>query len=417
MAIHVPTFGGYEVEDAPDGIGNTPRGTTCPFVEHRLLEVAVSGTTSLRIRIGFIANQPARLGYRVSGSTGPYQYTGGELSSNFGAVGNEHLQLISGLTAGTSYEIVSQTTLDNAVTWVDVSCPTIFTTDSIMTSGDNIPPESIDAFWNSLGYEREWGDTPKAADVGMRFDDYIETPHWSNGNSPTFSSNDSDNLIQLAPDGTPAICSTIFAPPSATRSLSVHGRQFGNDGLQKRSVVMYHEFYTDTPENGGVSNPLARPGGMYMLFGHHIFSRVGSTANSAGSNYQSGASSFRISIGNSSQYFIWSYIKQFDTTGTGRSFFGNPVVALFNQGINENVYNRWVPMALEVVLNDPNQNNGELRMYVDGVLIHEQLNLEIREFSDQYLKGFGLYHEVTGGNNLPADETLYSRNNIVYSKD
>jgi|GEM_PF-3496321 len=136
-----------------NGIFSTvPKEVACQddnrYVTSTVLDLTSS---SIKLQVELAQDLPLRLCYYPATDSTQLQYGICEARAQFGTLGNEHIQTISGLADSTEYFVVIQTSQDvgnnssdcPTMTWENISCPIAFTT----LSGSTPPTEPPAGNW------------------------------------------------------------------------------------------------------------------------------------------------------------------------------------------------------------------------------------------------------------------------------
>lgn len=387
------------------------------------LPTAVRTTNSLRINwtLTEVATGQVRYGTYAGNLD---QLTTKETSYNF----ESHSQLISGLTSNTEYffqvfgefqdltpyesQIYSATTL--------ISAPT----------GDNAASTDNDAHWIGLGYTREWGDTPKAADIGMPITQYFNTDHWKNTANGGPGSNllynieraSTPNLIAACPlDGSPSIRSYI--PFGESDGILTQGVQLGDAGMVADSVVYSMQLYSPPEDQSGVIHPNPDGnGGMYPLIPVCAWSPPGVRRSPGGGTYFTDAVSFRSPWSASNAFYIYAYIEH-RRLFWEQHFIDNPDSTLRINGasyVTQQRFNairdNWVLIEMVVNREEPfGASNGSLELRINGNSVGSWSGINMFGVDNMRPKGFGLFHQHYRSNTTPG-ETFYAKDMKIYVK-
>lgn len=392
--------------------------------EHRSFSISDITATSFTASFEFDENRYGRTHYRLKSKPDQSFYTRADMTGKWGAVGNGHKQPVSGLIPGEVYLVNSQTTHDNGRTWRDVS-PVEEVSLLVPNVNNTAPLHEMDKHWLSLGYSPVFAPALDAADLNKTARQYFEEDEWTLGhrnwrNSHIYKTPESDNTehnkIVLDPiDKQPAIRCVIRR--GHTRGMAVTSNQFGDDGLQKRCIVITHEYMTpnghhkiihpDPPDHRS-------PSGMYKGSGHFPFTRQGNQQLSGGGTLFDGAHSIRSALSPDGRFMFWAYIQK----GLARKLAGKHPGLAFNSTLRwqDGYQGDWVREDIKIVLNDAGKANGELWLYINGKNIIKETGLELRGYDDQWLKGWGFLYEHMRMSS-PEYEELYLRRFKIYACD
>ena len=388
-------------------------GRCVPSQEHVSISAVEVTVLGFRAFFEFDQNRVARTAYWNSNDPATVYYTTADLSGAYGAAGNGHSQRVPStgqpsLITGGTYIFRSQTSDDGGATWRNVSCEESV----VIPQSDERVPLSFDGDWTGQGYRREWADTPIAGEENQSFQTWFNGDHFTNGQPLRLGViDDNDNGIVTTNPTDPnelVLCSKI--EQGEYLGFAVRGGQLGAAGLENRKRIVYSmEIYSPPLGQGGVAHPdSASDNGMYVGMGHQTINRPGLNVTSSGGDYYSGTASFRFTLNGSGRWLSWTYIHQNRNSGGGFSY-SNQV------DWNNSFLGNWQRLDMEIVLNDIGVNNGEIHYFVDGVEVVSAVNLEIREFADQWANGFGMFHEHRYVNPTEGEQ-IYYRNLAIYSR-
>jgi hypothetical protein len=116
-----------------------------------------------------------------------------------------------------------------------------------------------------------------------------------------------------------------------------------------------------------------------------------------------------MTIDNNGIWHVWSYIAQYIASGAGKSI---------KNGVNYNnsFVGQWRRVELEVQLNTAaGVRDGHLKGFVDNGSVINVSGLEIRESTDMWARGFGIYNQHRNVNTV-GGEKFHFRNFKIYGR-
>lgn len=252
--------------------------------------------------------------------------------------------------------------------------------------------KGLEQQWLSDGYARRHQVTPTLADVGTSSDAWLKGPWALNG--PVFVDINNSIDIALAPDGTPALRTTL--QPGVTTAANYRGLQLGH-GNTDNSVVYSHRVWLDWASDLGQN---------YIGAGHYWGSQQNVNFMPSGGNHRSDSWSVRGIAGLNNRLLSAYYYKSDGTTPFGQSVSGSTLVS--------SILGRWVTMETQIIQNNPHTaSNGIIRIFIDGVMVAEVTNLQLRNDADTFPKGMSFF--VSHNNGAQQTEVNYYKDWCIYT--
>lgn len=392
-------------------------------------------STSVRVTFTLGMNAPGRICYWPKNDKLAMKlYTVEELSSNFGAPGNPHIQTINFLQPNTEYVLITQIGGASGMEddWSDYGCPVEIMTEPSVVSADKTDPALLAriAFWEAQGYTLAWSAQPDSSDLNANTAaNYANSAKFTNGQplSNYNMENGASSSISLAPDGTPAVRMNLVVNASGQPFACAQMRNTAlglNHTVDYESVVFLMEYWNDSVI--GLDHHNNR--GEYMGFGPHWGSMPGERHVPTGSNRQSTNRSFSMRVplgasGNFSGYFylpdweayhaVFPFTPPDSTAGQSLAFSGAGVFPTQDQ---------WSILELEVKQNKPaSAYNAEANLYHDGVFGGTAQgpswiqggNWRTRDMDDVRWRGFGY---VFWHNPIRRMETMWYRCAAIFTR-